>query len=128
MATEFAFARLRPGKFRAIGTIDAQNPLLAGEGVIIPFTTSALGFQTLWPSFAQGVAGANTVTKYISVKATQDVAFAIGPLGLAAADNNDALLQPSDSWQDYMIQPGDLGVRLKGITQSGNFYLLMATP
>lgn len=129
----FQFARLRPSKFRTIGSVTATAPLLPGEGVKIPFTAAAGTFQQLWFCTAGPPAPGtpvrnDLVERYLILKTTADVHVAFGQLGMADADTGDALLQTTDAMQDFQTQQGDQGLKLIGDVGAGNLYLWLASP
>lgn len=121
----YQFARVRPTKFRSIGSVTQALPLLPGEGVKLTFTAAALGFQQLY--FTTPGPRNDLVERFWIMKTTADVHVAVGPVGMAAVTTGDALLQPGDAWQDFMTMQGDCGFDLIGDTAGGSFYLLLGS-
>lgn len=129
----FQFARLRPGKFRAIGSVTATAPLLPGEGVKLPFTAASTGFLQLWfcpagPPAPGTPVRNDLVERYLILKTTADVHVAFGQSGMADADAGDAFLQVTDAMQDFQTVQGDQGLKLIGDVGAGTLYLWLASP
>lgn len=122
----YTFARLRPSKFRLIGSVNQNAPLLAGEGLKVPFTAAALGFQQLW--FTTPGPRNDMVERYLILKTTVACHVAFGPVGMAAVTTGDALLEPGDAMQDFQTQQGDCGFDVIGDTTTGTLYLWVASP
>jgi hypothetical protein len=98
--------RVRPG---------ADNPC-----VKFTFTTGASAFQAIRPTPAALADKAPAL--YVSVKVTANCHVIFGDASLRAATTGDALFEPTDGWQDFMLLPGDTGFRVIGDT-GGDLYV-----
>jgi hypothetical protein len=113
------FGRVRPGAIRAL-PLAAGATMLPGEIYKFTFTSSASAVQTfrLAPAL---------VPQFISVKTTADVHPIFGDVNVVDPTNGNVLLQAGDSWQDFMLLPGDTSFKLKGDTAGGDFYMILSS-
>jgi len=99
--------RVRPG---------ADNPC-----VKFTFTTSASVFQELRTAPPQE----KNAPVYVSIKVTANCHIIFGPTGVRAPTTGDALFEPTDGWQDFMLMPDDTGFRVIGAS-AGDVYIFFS--
>jgi hypothetical protein len=119
-----ALERLRPGREFTLPA-SASNTPQPGDVIKFTFTSAASAEQrfrfpasaAMWPLNEQ----------YLSVKVTADCHIAFGPAGSVADPTNaGALLQPSDSWQDFQLNVDDQSFKIKGDSTGGDVYIILS--
>lgn len=114
------FGRVRPGAIRTL-PLAAGATMLPGETYKLAFTGSASAVQTfrLAPAL---------VPQFVTIKTTGDCHPIFGDVNVADPTDSNALLQAGDSWQDWMLLPGDTSFKVKGDAAStGNFYIILSS-
>lgn len=114
------FGRARPGAIRALPLAGGAT-MQPGEVYKFTFTSSASAVQTFRASTP------SLVPQFVSIKTTADVHIAFGDASVTDPTNANALIQPGDSWQDFMLLPLDTSFKVKGDTTGGDIYLILSS-
>jgi hypothetical protein len=113
------FARIRPGAIRTL-PLAAGQTMLPGEVYKLTFTSAASAVQTfrLAPALNE---------QFVSIKTTADCHPIFGDVNVVDPTNGNALLQPGDSYQDFVLLAGDTSFKVKGDTAGGDFYIILSS-
>lgn len=118
-----ALERVRPGnRFTLPAT--ANNIPKPGDVIKFAFTAVESGLQTFrFKPTNQG--GGLPPEQFVSVKCvTAGVHIRFGDASLAAATTGDAFLEPTDSYQDFQLESGDVCFRAIGDVAGGDLYIM----
>ena len=113
------FGRVRPGPVLTL-PLAAGTTMQPGQVYKLTFTNVASAVQTFRAAPAP-------VPQFVSLKTTASVHPIFGDATVADPTNANALLEPADSWQDFMLLPGDTSFKVKGDTAGGDLYLLLSS-
>jgi hypothetical protein len=100
---------------------DRVRPGADNTAVKFGFTTSASTHQVLRTAPAQE----KNPPAYVSIKVTANCHIIFGPSAVRAPTAADALFEPTDGWQDWMLMPDDTGFRVIGDT-AGDVYIFFS--
>jgi hypothetical protein len=102
---------------------DRYSPGGPGSTVKFTYTTSSSAFQQLRVADSRE----KNPPIYMSVKVTANCHIVFGDANVAPATAGDALFEPTDGWQDFILRAGHTGFRVIGDT-AGSVYIFFSGP
>ena len=109
--------------FDTASAADRYSPGGPGSTVKVAYTTSSTAYQAL--------RAVDTREKnppiYMSIKVTSNCHIVFGDDNVGAATAGDALFEPTDGWQDFILRAGHTGFRVIGDT-AGSVYIFFSGP